>query len=450
MNFFPVGPLVRRSGVFFIRRTFKDNPIYKFVLRSYIDYLIEKRFSLEWYIEGGRSRSGKLLPPRFGLLANVVDAYRRGKSEDVILIPVAIAYDQIQDVGSYTAEQHGGKKERESFGWFVGVVRGLQNRFGDIYIRFGRPISLAQTLGPPDPLAAEHLSGDDTEEQHLTVQKLAFEVAVRINRVTPITPTSLVALALLGRGDRALSVPEILVALQNLVQYIRRRALPTTVDLGLDSPESVQRTLDALVENGVVTCVRRGSRGGVRHRPGPASHRSVLPQHDRPLLRHLRHRGDRAAARRRGPRRAAAGDVLGRGDAAARPPQVRVLLRREGALPRGAGRGDRAARRQVGVGAGARPRRHPGRRALVPALQRTSRAATVPARLPGGRRRAGAREPGRALRPERLPQPLPRPRQAVPPPAPHPERRVGLQGALRDRRSGWPATVACSSAAHRI
>jgi len=258
MNFFPVGPLVRRSGVFFIRRTFKDNPVYKFVLQSYIDYLIEKRFSLEWYIEGGRSRSGKLLPPRFGLLANVVDAYRRGKSEDVVLIPVAIAYDQIQDVGSYTAEQHGAAKQKESFGWFVNVIRGLQTRFGDIYIRFGKPISLAQQLGPPDPMAAEHGSRDDTEEQHLSIQKLAFEVAVRINHVTPITPTSLVALAMLGRGDRALSVPEMVIALQNLVQYIRRRGLPTTVELGLDSPQSVQRTLDALVASGVVTCYAEG------------------------------------------------------------------------------------------------------------------------------------------------------------------------------------------------
>src|SRR5207245_3599065 len=77
MNFFPVGPLVRRSGVFFIRRSFKDNAVYKHVLRQYIDYLIEKRFSLEWYIEGGRSRAGKLLPPMFGMLAYVVDAYRR-------------------------------------------------------------------------------------------------------------------------------------------------------------------------------------------------------------------------------------------------------------------------------------------------------------------------------------------------------------------------------------
>lgn len=258
MNFFPVGPLVRRSGVFFIRRTFKGNPVYKFVLQNYIDYLIEKRFSLEWYIEGGRSRSGKLLPPRFGLLANVVDAYRRGKSEDVILIPVAIAYDQIQDVGSYTAEQHGAAKQKESLGWFVNVIRGLQTRFGDIYIRFGKPISLAQQVGPPDPLAAEHGSRDDTEEQHLSIQKLAFEVAVRINRVTPITPTSLVALALLGRGDRALSVRELVVALQNLVQYIRRRGLPTTVELGLESPANVKRTLDQLVASGVVTCYAEG------------------------------------------------------------------------------------------------------------------------------------------------------------------------------------------------
>jgi glycerol-3-phosphate O-acyltransferase len=115
MNFVPIGPLLRRSGVFFIRRTFKDNPLYKLVLGHYIDYLIEKRFPLEWYIEGGRSRSGKLLPPRFGMLAYVVDAYRRGKSEDVYLLPVSIGYDQIQDVASYVAEQRGGEKEREGF-----------------------------------------------------------------------------------------------------------------------------------------------------------------------------------------------------------------------------------------------------------------------------------------------------------------------------------------------
>ena len=253
MNFFPVGPIARRSGVFFIRRSFKDNAIYKFVLHHYIDYLIEKRFSLEWYIEGGRSRSGKLLPPRFGLLAYVVDAYRRGKAEDVHLIPVSIAYDQIQDVSEYAAEQSGAPKEPESFGWFLRVIRRLRRRYGDIYFRFAEPISLAKALGQPDP-SAEPSEGAESIE----IQKLAFEVCVRINRVTPITESSLVTLAMLGSGFRALSVDEAVKALHNILYFVRSRGLPTVGKLGLDEAVGVRRALDALVENGVVTRYTEG------------------------------------------------------------------------------------------------------------------------------------------------------------------------------------------------
>ncbi len=254
MNFFPLGPLFRRSGVFFIRRSFKDNPLYKFVLRQYIDYLIEKRFSLEWYVEGGRSRSGKLLPPRLGLLAYVADAYRRGKSEDVYLIPVAIAYDQIQDVGDYVAEQRGAAKQKESFGWFLGVLRKLGRRYGRIHIRFGEPLSLQAYLGPVDPQAEPH----DDGERSLDLQKIAFEVSVRINRATPITPISLVTLALLGAGDRAVSLDEAVGLLSNLLAYVDKRRLPTTEEFDLDTPEGVRRVLEALVENGVVSCFAEG------------------------------------------------------------------------------------------------------------------------------------------------------------------------------------------------
>jgi glycerol-3-phosphate O-acyltransferase len=247
MNFFPVGPLIRRSGLFFIRRSFKDDKVYKFVLHHYIDYLIEKRFSLEWYIEGGRSRSGKLLPPRFGMLAYVVDAYRRGKSEEVVLIPTSLAYDQISDVGSYAAEQSGAKKQRESFGWFVGAVRAMRARYGNIHIGFGEPVFLSKALGRSDPAATP-----DPDERSIEVQKLAFEVAVRINRVTPITPTSLVTMALLGGGERALTAEEIGTELANLLLYIRRRNLPTTGDFDLYDPDSAYGALSNLVTNGVV------------------------------------------------------------------------------------------------------------------------------------------------------------------------------------------------------
>jgi glycerol-3-phosphate O-acyltransferase len=262
MNFFPVGPLVRRSGLFFIRRSFRDDEVYKFVLRHYVDYLIEKRFSLEWYIEGGRSRSGKLLPPRFGLLAYVIDAYRRGKSEEVVLIPTSLAYDQISDVGSYAAEQSGAKKRPESFGWFVGVVRSLRRRYGHVYIGFGEPIFLTKALGEGDPAAAP-----DPDERNLEVQKLAFEVAVRINRVTPITPTSLVTMALLGGGDRAMSAEEIGTGLANLLLYIRRRNLPTNGEFDLYDPDNALPALSGLVENGVVAEFTDGPEAVYRIKP---------------------------------------------------------------------------------------------------------------------------------------------------------------------------------------
>jgi glycerol-3-phosphate O-acyltransferase len=253
MNFFPAGSVVRRAGIFFIRRSFKDNEVYKFVLRSYIDFLVEKRFPLEWFIEGGRSRSGKLLPPRFGMLSYIVDSYRRGKSEDVILIPVSIAYDQISEVGAYAAEQRGGAKEKEGLGWLIRFLRRLGRQYGGIDLRFGEPLSLREALGPARSIES------DVAQDALTVPKLAFEVCARINRVTPITPISLAMLALLGAGDRAMSLGEIHVALQDLVDYVARRRLPTTTKLAFDTPDAVREVLEPLVAGSILTCFDQGS-----------------------------------------------------------------------------------------------------------------------------------------------------------------------------------------------
>jgi glycerol-3-phosphate O-acyltransferase len=246
MNFFPTGPIVRRAGIFFIRRTFADNEVYKFVLRSYIDFLVEKRFPLEWFIEGGRSRTGKLLPPRYGMLSYVVDSYRRGKAEDVILIPVSIAYDQISEVDEYSAEERGAKKKAESFGWLLKFLGGLSHHFGSIDVRIGEPVSLRTALGPPDADDA------DSKFDDLTVPKLAFEVCTRINRVTPITPISLSMVALLACGDRAMSLAEIHTSLANLVKYVTNRGLPTTTKLEFNTEDDVAAALEPLVSAGVL------------------------------------------------------------------------------------------------------------------------------------------------------------------------------------------------------
>ncbi len=243
LNFFPVGPLVRRTGVFFIRRSFKDNPLYKVVLRSYLDYLIEKRFPLEWYMEGGRSRSGKMLPPRLGLLSYVVDSLHRGKAADLQLIPVSIAYDQIQDVPDYAREAQGNDKEKESLGWMLRAVRSLRRRYGDIHIRFGQPVSARAMVGVA--------GGED--ETSIGLQKLAFEVMYRIGQVTPITPTALVSLALLEARGTARSAGQLAEVTTRMTEFATARDLPTTEDADLRDPTRVSAILDWLAEHGNVS-----------------------------------------------------------------------------------------------------------------------------------------------------------------------------------------------------
>lgn len=243
MNFFPVGPFLRRSGIFFIRRSFKDNQLYKAVLRAYIDYLIQYRFPLEWYIEGGRSRSGKMRAPRYGMLSYVADSFRRGKSNEVYLIPTSIGYDQIIDLDSYSAEQRGEGKESEGAGWLVRTVRRLKLRSGKVHVRFGEPLSLAKELS----LASE------PDEHTLAIQKLAFEVSRRINEVTPITPTSLVTITLLANEQTALSLTDISDRLVELNAYLAERRLPTTFVDAIDTAHEVESVLQALVEQNIVS-----------------------------------------------------------------------------------------------------------------------------------------------------------------------------------------------------
>ncbi len=244
MNFFLIGPLLRRSGIFFIRREFKKNEPYKFVLKQYIDYLLEKRFALEWYVEGGRSRSGKLREPRLGLLAYVADSYQRGITDDVVLVPVSIMYDQITDVSAYTAEQRGSKKEKESFLWSLKFISGLRSRNGAIYIRFGQRLRMSDHIGKNADL--------ESDEGRLALPKLAFDVSTRINDVTPITPISLVTMALLSQPEHGFTPVDTIEVLAPFLEFVRERDLPVAGNLAMSTPAEATAALEQLVANKVV------------------------------------------------------------------------------------------------------------------------------------------------------------------------------------------------------
>ena len=252
--FWPIGPVARRSGYVFIRRSFRDNPVYKLALREYMGFLMRKRFNLEWYIEGGRSRTGKLRPPRFGLLSYLVEAFDAGGVDDVQLVPVSIVYDQLYEVEAMAAEERGSQKTAESLGWLVGYARAQGRGLGKVHVSVGEPLSLRDALAS----AREEGEGSGGGRRDSSLEKVAFEVCHRVGRATPVTPTSLVTLALLGVEDRALTLREVRALLEPLLDYVERREFPTTGDLDLRRGGGVRRTLDALAAGGVATCFTDG------------------------------------------------------------------------------------------------------------------------------------------------------------------------------------------------
>src|SRR5215469_10590178 len=250
LRFWPIAPLARRAGIVFIRRSFGDDEIYKLALREYLGFLLAKRFNLEWYMEGGRSRTGKLRPPRYGLLTYVAEAVARGQAEDAWLVPVAITYDQLREVSAMAAEQAGAAKKPEGLGWLAAYARGQLARIGTVHVEFAEPLSLRQALPPGGP-------DGDPAAWRLSLQKVAFEVAVRINHVTPVTATALVTLALLGVRDRALTLGQVRGVLEPLRDYLAARGLPYSQGT-LNTDAGVRRVLGALSQQQVVTIYAGG------------------------------------------------------------------------------------------------------------------------------------------------------------------------------------------------
>ncbi|MDF3292636.1 glycerol-3-phosphate 1-O-acyltransferase [Streptomyces silvisoli] len=252
LSFWPLGPLARRSGYVFIRRSLAGDEVYKWVLREYFGYLLRKGANLEWYVEGGRSRTGKLRPPRYGLLTYLTEAFCDGGVDDVYLVPVSIIYDQLYEVGAMEAEARGGTKKPESLSWMVRYLRAQGRQRGQVHLAFGEPLSLAGEVGgdwPARPPA----------QRRLAVQKLGIEVMHRIDSVTPVTATGLVALCLLGLEGRALSVAEIEAELGPLLRYVLRRDLPSTGGLPLRDADGVTRVLEVLISSGAITRYDRGT-----------------------------------------------------------------------------------------------------------------------------------------------------------------------------------------------
>ncbi len=250
LNFFPIGHIFRRSGAFFIRRSFKGNKPYQLAFRDYLRKLIKEGYWIEFFIEGGRSRTGKTLPPKYGMLRRVVEAIQSGAAPDVYLAPIALGYEQIIEERAYSDELSGTSKKKENITQLLKTTRVLWSRYGRLYVNFGEPISCRAML---DEAGVADLPSSDPRHIHF-VQRLAYRVLQGINRVTVVTPSALVAAALLTHPKRGIRRSLLLARVGYFLELAIRKGAPLSKTLShalrLRRPEIAQ-ALAALDESGL-------------------------------------------------------------------------------------------------------------------------------------------------------------------------------------------------------
>jgi glycerol-3-phosphate O-acyltransferase len=209
-----IGRLLRHGGAFFLRRQFKGDPLYTSVFQSYLAVMLSQGTSLAFFIEGGRSRSGRLLPPKLGMvnmiLQNYVTLLPSANARSLAFIPVYIGYEKLFEGNTYLKELSGIKKQPESITGLLRALRGLRNRFGKVHIQFGQPILPAEQLGATtqadSPCAGTQFANQTKEsEQHRThVQRVGQEITAHINDAAIIADINMVSLALLAAPNHAL------------------------------------------------------------------------------------------------------------------------------------------------------------------------------------------------------------------------------------------------------
>ncbi|MFT4937995.1 MAG: glycerol-3-phosphate O-acyltransferase [Paraglaciecola sp.] len=222
LNFWPIGGILRKAGAFFLRRSFAGNKLYTAVFREYLELLFNKGYSVKYYPEGGRSRTGRLLPPKTGMLAMTIQGLIKGINRPVSIVPVYIGYEHVMEVSSYQNELKGTGKKKESFLQIFSALRKLKN-YGYGYVNFGEPINLNNFLDTsvPDWRVGQQ-DPPDKKPLWLTpvVNELATNVMERINQAAAVNGMALCAMCLLSAEKHAMAETELELAIEHFIQLL--------------------------------------------------------------------------------------------------------------------------------------------------------------------------------------------------------------------------------------
>jgi len=236
-----VGPILRRGGAFFLRRSFKGNRLYAAVFDAYLYQVLLRGYSIEYFVEGGRSRTGRLLAPKGGLLAMTVNSYIQDPKRPVVFVPVYFGYEKLLEGDAFISEMGGAEKKKESLFGIIRSVKALREDFGRVHVNIGEPIELDALLDRIRPNWRESSKGNGERPAWLSgvIDTLEQEIMSGINAAASVTPISLLAYVLLATPKQKIGEQELRSQLQLSLDLLRRFRFSDSVIIPDWSPDEI-------------------------------------------------------------------------------------------------------------------------------------------------------------------------------------------------------------------
>lgn len=241
LNLPVVGNILRRGGAFFLRRSFKGNRLYAAVFGAYLHEILVRGHPIEYFVEGGRSRTGRLLAPKAGMLAMTVTSYLRNPRRPIVFVPIYFGYEKLIEGDSFLSELGGAEKRKESLFGLLRSVRALRGRFGKVYVNVGRPIEAAELLDAARPDWRDVPVTDDERPAWIgeAIDDLGKRIMAGINSAAAVTPISLLALVLLATPKQRMGMAELHRQLRLCIDLLERFRYSDSVTLPAMSPAEI-------------------------------------------------------------------------------------------------------------------------------------------------------------------------------------------------------------------